>query len=95
MSQEKKVPPVPKTLIVFCEVPEHLSFYLVQQDHPIVETARIMSGLYVNGDKMTKKQERAAEQLHTWMVTKEGQACKRKAPIKARIREVIETGFIM
>lgn len=85
------------TLIIFIEVPENVTFYLVPRlaNKEMLDEARAVNRMYMNADEFTKKQERHFEAFSNWAVSAEGKTCIVETPIMARITEVLEIGFAL
>jgi len=86
-----------KTLLVFDENPEKISFFVIDSASPIAQQARLVAGKYMNSDELTKKEEKAPTAVSEWMVSTEGKAARldNKKVMEVRVQEVIHFGFAL
>lgn len=82
----------PRVLLVWELIPETTEMYLIPADDPILATARAAQGQYINHADLPP--DAAVYELNDWLDSDEAKAFKAETPIKARIKEVIQAGFL-
>lgn len=98
MEKEQLKKPQPAcTLLVYVEVPERMTLYLIRrsQHAEILADLRLLNRVYINASKVTKAQQKAVDRWFEWSESIVGKSCVYEPPIHARIVEVLELGFAL
>jgi len=91
----KKIIEGPMVLVVYDQIPEKSTLYVIPKDHPIIKSViLVLSNLYANGDELNKAQWKAFEAWYEW-TNGNGKAFLREPPFKDNIVGVVRFGFLL